>query len=172
MYVGVLHTAVHETQVEMRFVCAACGHAEPVRITVKGAGQGVAHYGIDEGAARNAARRRAAASAQTSAQIIFEALRCPRCRAPSRGGSTRFVWITLPLTLFAMCLTLALGGGLALAVLGDRLGAVGPILAVASMLAIPLLLPTTLFVLLRSRPAMKLRSNTEKHAVFTSGPAS
>jgi predicted RNA-binding Zn-ribbon protein involved in translation (DUF1610 family) len=167
MYAANLHTARHELSVDAHFVCASCGWESPVRITVAGSGQGVAHYGIGNQAAHEAARSHAVASAQKAARMVWEVLTCPRCGVKSKNDArTRTLWIVLPVTIVSVSLALAIVGASVLAFFGAKLGAAGGVLAVATMVAIPMLLPSVLFVLLRTIPTVRLRRNADKHAQF------
>jgi hypothetical protein len=168
MYVANVHTARQELSVDRSFTCAPCGFQVPVRITVTGAGQGVAHYGVGNQAAHDGARAHAMASANTSARMVWEVLTCPRCGVRStNGGRTRLLWIVLPLTVAGSSLALVIVGAGVLAFFGDKLGSAGGVLAVATMLAIPMLLPSVLFVLIRTRPTLRLRRDADKHAQFS-----
>ena len=171
MYAANVHTARQELSVDANFRCASCGFESPVRITVAGSGQGVAHYGIGNQAAHEAARAHAVASAQKSARMVWEVLPCPRCGVKSKHDArTRTLWIVLPVTMVSVSLALAIVGASVLAFFGAQLGALGGVLAVATMLAIPMLLPSVLFVLLRTIPTMRLRRNAAKHAQFLVQP--
>jgi hypothetical protein len=169
MYVANVHTARHELSVDLDFACAPCGFQAPVRITVTGAGQGVAHFGVGNQGAHDAANAHAIASAKKCARMVWEVLSCPRCGVRSTNGArTRLLWIVLPITLASTSLALVVIGSSVLAFFGDKLGAAGGVLVVATMAALPALLPSVLFVLLRTRPTLRLRRDAAKHAQFLS----
>ncbi len=167
MYVGVQHTVKETASVELPFACNACGFQSPVRIRTEGFGAGVAHFGVGNQTAHDAARRRAVVNVRRSAKIMWEALACPRCGARSKNGDrTRLVWIVVPVAMASAFLTSLIASAVVLQVFADTIGSAGIFLVAATLVSLVCVMPSVMLVIARSLPIAKLRRNAAKHAEF------